>query len=128
MATTATQERQDLRKRTATFAKNTRSFVHKTPRTMATLSDFRQLAKSSGFLGKHYLQACNAEDTNGYLKHIITCRDEARYASHWLDVVGGELEEKSEKMRSALLKESSELEKIFGAIINKVVSKKKANA
>lgn len=127
MATaTATKERQDLRMRTATFAKQARSFVHKTPRTFATMSDFRQLAKSSGFLGKHYLQACGADDTNGYLKYIITCRDEARFTSHWLDVLDGSLEEKNEKLRSDLSQESQELEKIFGAIIHKIVSRKKS--
>ena len=124
-ATTTEKQRQDLRKRTTAFARNTRAFVNKTPRTLATMTDYRQLAKSSGFLGKHYIEACNAGNTDGYLKNIVTCRDEARFAGHWLDLLDLDLEERSEKMRSALREESEELEKIFGAIIHTVIEKKK---
>ena len=116
----------DLRKRTCAFARDARAFVRKTPRTIASLGDCRYLVKTSGAIGSSYIDADDANSRQDFLRSIFDCRKQSRLSSHWLSLLEGNLEERAEDSRAALAKEAGELEKIFGAIIGKVVAKKKA--
>ena len=116
----------DLHKRTRSFARDTREFVRKTPRTIASLGDCRYLIKTSGAIGSSYIDADDANSGHEFMRSIFDCRKQSRLSSHWLSLLEGNLEERSEEARAALAKESEELERIFGAIIGKVVSKRKA--
>lgn len=127
---TAAQDKAATRKRVAqlherctTFAQNARSFVRKTPRTLTSLGDCRQLVRSSGFVGSNYISADSAASKHEFVSRIGDSRREARQCSHRLQLLDSNLEEASEKMRSSLLKEAGALENIFGAIIGKTLSK-----
>ncbi len=109
-----------LRERARSFAKDVRSFVRKTPRTIASLGDCRQLVRASGFIGAYYINAGEAPSKEDFLFGIRGCRREAKQSAHWLNLLDSNLEEKSEGMRRDLLKEASELERIFSAILQKV--------
>ncbi len=118
----------DLRDRTSKFAHNARIFVRKTPRTLASLGDCRNLVRSSGGLGASYIDADSAGSRYEFLRCIGDCRRQSRQSSHWLALLEGDLEERSEEMRCSLVKESGELERIFGAIIGKTISNAKQKA
>lgn len=107
-----------LRERIRTFAQDVRAFVRKTPRTIASLSDVRQLVRSSGFIGAHYVNADEAPSREDFLFSIRGCRRECKQCAHWLALLDANLDERSEEMRTALLQEAQELERIFNAIIH----------
>jgi len=113
----------DLRDRTSAFARDARGFVRKTPRTLASLSDCRNLIRSTGLLGASYIDADEAGSREEFLRCMGNCRRQSRQSAHWLTLLDGDLDERSEDMRQRLLKESGELERIFGAIVGKVLSK-----
>lgn len=118
----------DLSDRTSVFAKNARAFVRKTPRTIASLGDCRQLVKTTGAIGNAYIQADTADSRDGFLRSIFDCRTQSKQAQHWLKLLDDGLDERSEELRSQLLQEATELERIFGAIVKTTLSKNKAKA
>ncbi|MFA7681705.1 MAG: hypothetical protein WCX61_01610 [Candidatus Peribacteraceae bacterium] len=126
--TSARTQRAALRKRTRAFAKEARSFVRKTPRDLASLSDARNLIRSSGFVGASYIDADEAADGREFLRRIGDCRRQSKLSVHWLELLEGNLEERSEESRASLAKEAAELERIFGAIIGSVLKKKREEA
>ena len=109
-----------MQERLRTFARDVRTFVSKTPRTLSSLPDFRQLVRASGFVGAHYVNAGEAPSREDFLASIRGCRREAKQCAHWLELLNANLDERSEEMRKALVKEAGELERIFGAIGAKV--------
>jgi len=115
----------DLHKRTCKFARDARDFVRKTPRTIASLGDCRYLVKTSGSIGSSYIDADDANSGQEFMRSIFDCRKQSRLSSHWLSLLEGNLEERSEEARASLAKEAEELERIFSAIIGKVVSNNK---
>ena len=120
----STRERvAELQERTVAFGQKVRSFVRKTPRTIASLGDCRQLVRSSGFVGSSYLAADSAASKNEFVSRIGDARRDAKQCGHWLQLLDDNLEEVSEKIRAELQKEAMELERIFGAIIGKTLSK-----
>ena len=122
----ATEERQDLRERTREFAQNTRGFLRRTPRTIVSMGDCRQLLRASGSIGASYIDASDAPGREIFLRCMSDCRRHARLTTHWLELMGGDLEERSEQSRQDLLTEAHELERIFGAIVGKVLTKMRA--
>lgn len=118
----------DLADRTSVFARNARAFVRKTPRTLASLGDCRQLIRSTGAVGSAYIDADSADSRDSFLRAIFDCRTQAKQAQHWLKLLDDGLDERSEELRGSLLKEAGELERIFGAIVKKVLEKNKAKA
>lgn len=115
----------DLLQRTTRFAKDVRTFVRKTPRTIASLGDCRRLVYASGAIGAHYISADEAPTRQDFLRQVSDCRKESKQSVHWLELLDANLEEGSEKMRSNLLGEAQELQKIFGAIVGKTLSNAK---
>src|SRR3989344_9518014 len=115
----------DLLQRTTRFAKEVRTFVRKTPRTIASLGDCRRLVYASGAIGANYISADEAPTRSDFLRQIGDCRKEAKQSVHWLELLDANLEEGSETMRSNLLGEAQELQKIFGAIVVKTLSNAK---
>jgi four helix bundle protein len=119
------ERKADLQQRTTRFAREVRTFVRKTPRTIASLGDCRRLVYASGAIGAHYISADEAPTRQDFLRQISDCRKEAKHSVHWLHLLDSNLEESSEKMRSGLLGEAQELERIFGAIVGKTLQNAK---
>ncbi len=116
------EKKAELRDRTTQFAKNVRTFVRKTPRTIASLSDCRRLVFASGAIGSHYISADESPSRQDFLRRISDCRKESKQSGHWLQLLDSNLEESSEEQRAQLLKEAQELERIFGAIVGKTIA------
>ena len=109
----------DLEERTFLFAKETRDFVKKLPKTPGNFEDVRQLVRSSGSVGANYIEANESVSRKDFLLRIKTCRKEAKESAFWLRLldIGGCLE--SETIRAQLFSEAGELMNIFAAILRK---------
>lgn len=103
----------DLEDRTFLFAQNCRKFVHALPRTIQSIEDAKQLVRSSGSVAANYIEANESLSRKDYTMRVKVCRKEAKESILWLKLLGEE---------GALIKEVTELMKIFGAIIEKVRS------
>ena len=82
----------DLEERTFQFAKRTREFLKKVPRTAANLRDGNQLINSSGSVGANYIEANEAISDKDFLHRIKISRKEAKESRFWLRLifVGGD--------------------------------------
>jgi four helix bundle protein len=109
----------DLEQRTETFAKNVRAFVKSLPRTIANIEDVKQLVRSSGSVGANYIEANESLGKKDFLMRIKISRKEAKESGYWLRLLDCADNGEIEKQREALVQESSELMKIFGAILTK---------
>ena len=117
MPTNDDSKRYDLEDRTFEFAKASRAFVKKLPRTIANIEDAKQLIRSSGSIGANYIEANESIGKKDFVMKIKTCRREAKESGYWLRLLDcdGDLE----PTRAKLLTEPRELMKIFGAIVRK---------
>jgi four helix bundle protein len=107
----------DLEDRTLEFAKASRGFVKKLPRTIANIEDAKQFIRASGSIGANYIEANESIGKKDFVMKIKTCRREAEESGYWLRLLDrdGELE----PSRANLLAEARELTNIFGAIVRK---------
>jgi four helix bundle protein len=111
----------DLEDRTLEFAKKIRWFVKIIPRNALTVDDIRQLLRSSGSVGANYIEANNSLSRKDLRMRIKICRKEAKESSYWLRL----LEPGDQSLiteQAALLDESVQLMKIFGAILRNTKS------
>lgn len=108
-------KRYDLEERTLEFSKRVREFVKKLARTLSNIEDGKQLIKASGSIGANYIEANESFSKKDFIMRIKICRKEAKEGRYWLRLV----ETKSENERNELIKEVTELMKIFGSIIEK---------
>ncbi|MEK7605012.1 MAG: four helix bundle protein [Patescibacteria group bacterium] len=109
----------DLEERTFVFAKDTRSFVKKLPKTVGNIEDGSQLIRSSGSVGANYIEANEAFSKKDFLMRTKICRKEAKESRFWLRLVDTKDDPLLEKERIRLIAEATELMNIFGAIIRK---------
>ena len=107
----------DLEERTFEFAKATRAFVKRLPRTIANIEDGKQFIRASGSVGANYIEANESIGKKDFVMKIKICRREAKESGYWLRLLDcdGELE----PTKTRLLGEATELMKIFGAIVRK---------
>src|SRR6266571_5870229 len=107
----------DLEERTLEFAKNSRVFVRRLPRTVSNIEDVKQFIRASGSIGANYIEANAAIGKKDFMMKIKICRREATESRYWLRLIAtnGKLEGDQARM----LDEADELMKIFGAIVRK---------
>lgn len=115
---TETTKRYDLEDRTLRFARAVSEFVNRLPKTMQNVEYSRQLVRSSGSVGANYIEANESLGKKDFLMRIRICRKESKESRYWLELVHCSEEEK--EGRGKLLQESTELMKIFGAILEKM--------
>jgi len=108
----------DLEERTLKFAKQIITFVKNLPRTIANTEIAKQLIRSSGSIGANYIEANESLGKKDFLMRIKICRKESKETIYWLKLV--EVKSREEKRRESLIKEATELMKIFGSIVEKV--------
>jgi four helix bundle protein len=109
----------DLEERTLQFAKAVRSFIKKIPKTIGNIEDGKQVARSSGSVGANYIEANESLSKKDFLMRIKICRKEAKETIFWLRLIEVIKNEESERERSFLVQEGTELMKIFGSIVEK---------
>lgn len=111
------KEPYDLEDRTFNFAKASRLFVKDLPRTIANIEDVKQFVRASGSVGANYIEANEAIGKKDFIMKIKICRREAKESGYWLRLI--DTGEGLAPKRDALVAESAELMKIFGAIVRK---------
>jgi four helix bundle protein len=109
----------DLEERTFLFAKETREFVKKLPKTIANVEDIKQLVRSSGSVGANYIEANESVSKKDFLLRIKTCRKESKESAYWLRLLDCGSGSVPEKERARLTTEARELMNIFAAILRK---------
>jgi four helix bundle protein len=107
----------DLEDRTIVFAKDVRQFVKDLPKTLANYEDAKQLIRSSGSVGANYIEANESLGKRDFAMKIKICRKESKESRYWLRLI--EIGDGLENNRQKLIRESEELMKIFGAIVEK---------
>jgi len=107
----------DLRDRTLRFARMVRSYVKNLPKTLSNIEDARQLIKASGSVGANYIEAEEALSKKDFVMRIKISRKEAKESEYWLELTESKEEQIIEKQN--LIKEATELTKIFGSIVEK---------
>ena len=112
-------KRYDLEDRTLKFAKETREFINRLPKTLITIEDSKQLVRSSGSVGANYIEANESLSKKDFIMRIKICRKEAKESRYWLSLVEIKDHLELEEQRKNLLQEALELTSIFGAILRK---------
>ena len=101
------------------FARQVRAFVKTLPPHTANFEDAKQVVRSSGSVGANYIEANEALSKKDFLMRIKISRKESkesRYGARLMDIAAdGTLE----KDRAWVIREATELMKIFGSILHK---------
>ena len=107
----------DLEERTFIFAKRVNEYVNKLPRTISNIENGKQLVRAAGSVGANYIEANEALGKKDFMMRIKISKKEAKESCFWIRLTQPNKEMLSEK--DVLLKESTELMKIFGSILEK---------
>lgn len=102
----------DLEERTFEFAKNVIELISKLPKTISNIEIGKQLVRSAGSVGANYIEANEFLGKKDFAMRIRICRKEAKESRYWLMLLNLET--------PRLIQESTELMKIFGAVLEKV--------
>jgi len=112
------KQKYDLEERTAKFAKDVRSFVRGLPKSIISVEDGRQVVRSSGSVGANYIEANESLSKKDFVMRAKICRKEAKETRYWLEMFD-ELPKDLAGERDRLIQESTELLRIFSAMIAK---------
>jgi four helix bundle protein len=109
----------DLEERTFQFADRVRHFVKRLPRTICNIEDVKQVARASASVGANYIEANEAISKKDFLHRVKICRKESKESRFYLRLLDIGKNTNTECDRNDLIREATELMKIFGAIIRK---------
>ena len=107
----------DLGDRTLRFVKMVRNYVKSLRKTLSNMEDAKQLIRASGSVGANYIEAEEALSRKDFVMRIKISRKEAKESGYWLELTEPKDEQIIEKQD--LIKEATELTKIFGSIVEK---------
>jgi four helix bundle protein len=93
--------------------------VKKLVLTISNREDIKQVVRSSGSVGANYIEANESLGKKDFLMHIKICRKEAKESYYWLSLLDMDGAEHAISELQQLMNESTELRRIFGAIITK---------
>lgn len=105
----------DLEERTFQFAQSVLAFVNKLPLTIANQEITRQLVRASGSVGTNYIEANENLGKKDFQMHIKVSRKESKESRFWIRLC--ECVESEKEEQKYLIQESTELIKIFSAIL-----------
>jgi four helix bundle protein len=108
---------EDLETRTYRFAVECKALVKQPPKNISNIEYAKQLARSSGSVAANYIEANEALSKKDFVMRCRICRKEAKETRLWLKLV--DVIDTQNSARNHLLVESTELLKIFSAIIDK---------
>jgi four helix bundle protein len=118
MIESSNSKKYDLEERTLKYANDVIDLVNVIPKTLANVEIVKQLIRSSCSVGANYIEANGSLGKKDFAMRIRICKKEARESIFWLNLirVNGEL---LENKRKVLIKETDELTRIFGSILEK---------
>ena len=111
-------KRYDLEDRTLKYAKEIINLFNVVPNTSTNSEINKQLIRSAGSVGANYIEANGSLSKRDFVLRIKICRKEARESKFWLNLITVNNENVNQK-RQELIRETEELAKIFGSIIEK---------
>ena len=117
MSETQNSKPYDLRDRTVRFARMVRNYVKNLPKTLGNTEDARQLIKASGSVGANYIEAEEALSRKDFVMRMKISRKEAKETVYWFELTESKEGQIIEKQN--LIREATELTKIFGSIVEK---------
>src|SRR3989344_7833509 len=107
----------DLEERTFRFAQRALKYFKALPRSIVNREVAQQGIRAAGSVGANFIEANEAFSRKDFMMRVKIFRKEAKEAIYWLRLYEASSEQEDE--RTALMKEATELMKIFGAIIEK---------
>jgi four helix bundle protein len=107
----------DLEDRTLSFAKDVVFFINKLPKILTNIEISKQLIRAAGSVGANYIEANESLSKKDFIMRIKICRKEAKEARYWLKLLN--CNNGCNDALPGLIQESTELMKIFGAILEK---------
>ncbi|MCH8127052.1 four helix bundle protein [candidate division KSB1 bacterium] len=114
----SSSKRYDLEERTLQFAKKIIQLTKEIQLNLQNIEISKQLIRSTGSVGANYIEANEALGKKDFMMRIKICKKEAKESRYWLNLLETN-SEISDKARQNLIQESTELMKIFGAILEK---------
>lgn len=114
----------NLEERTMEFAIAVRKYVKTLERNIGNYEDSKQVIRSSGSIGANYIEANEALGEKDRLMKLRISRKEAKETFYWLTLIKNSNDLHNDSQILYLVKESSELLKIFSSIIEKLKSSK----
>ena len=111
----------ELEERTYEFALRVRLFLKQQAWHRVSWSDVAQLLRSSGSVSANYVESQEAVSEDDFTYRIRICRKETRESGIWLRLLGDTNEFNRDELQEHedLLKETTELARIFTAILRK---------
>lgn len=110
-------KRFDLEERTLAFAKQVNLYVRNLSKDIANQENGKQLVRAAGSVGANYIEANDSLGKKDFLMRIKIAKKECKEARYWIALTEPRNGENSIKMK--LIDESTQLLKIFGAILLK---------
>jgi four helix bundle protein len=111
-------KRYDLEDRTLSFSKRIIHLVKALPKNTINFNLGDQLMRSGTSMGANYREANETETKKDFLFRLRICRKEGKETIYWLNLITETNPELANNINS-LLQETTELVKIFAAIIEK---------
>ena len=108
----------DLEERTLVFARDVIRFCKAVTPTPVTRDLISQVVRASGSVGANYREANDALSKKDFGNRIRITRREAKEAHYWLQLLE-EAQPEANGDVTKLLREATELKKIFSAIVEK---------
>ena len=109
----------DLEERTFQFAKEVRLFIKTLEKNVANFEDAKQVVRSSGSIGANYIEANESLSKKDFIYRVKISRKEAKESIYWLKLINETNKAINSRKTEELIQESTELTKIFSAIIEK---------
>jgi len=107
----------DLEVRTLEYARRVNKYVKSLPKTIPNVENGRQLVRAGGSIGANYIEANEALSKKDFCMRIKISRKEAKESRYWLYLTEPGQDDETKKLE--LINESTELTKIFSAILLK---------
>ena len=89
------------------------------PRTICDAEDVKQVVRSSGSVGANYIETNEALSKKDFRMRIRISRKESKETRYWLRLLDTQDDAAQNAGRDKLVQESTELMRIFGAILQK---------
>lgn len=107
----------DLEDRTYLFSNKVNIYSRKITKDIVHFEVIKQLVRAAGSVGANYIEANEALSKKDFLMRVKICRKEIKEARYWLRLT--EPQESIILFKDELLKEVTEIMKIFGSIVEK---------
>lgn len=109
----------DLEERTYQFARGVALFSKKIPGNVSNIEYTRQVIRASGSVGANYIEANESLSKKDFAMRLKISRKEAKEAVYWLRLIVDTNSDDFTHDGLSLIKEATELKKIFSSIIDK---------